>query len=396
MNNNFIFSRTPHIIFGQKKINELTNQIKKFGKNILFFTGATSLKKSGILDKLLNIFNDEEINYTHITINKEPSPDLIDEIVKENKNKKINVIVSIGGGSVIDAGKAVSAMLLQNDSVYNYLEQIGNKNHNGKKIPFIAIPTTAGTGSEATKNSVLSKVGEYGFKKSIRHDNFIPDIAIIDGELFINCPSEIAAVCGMDAFSQLLESYISTKSFFFTAVLCLPAMKNIILNIEKICSSSASIEEWEKMALAALTSGITLANAGLCVIHGFAASIGGLYEIPHGVICGSLLPPSVELIIKKIIKTDKNNFAIKKFIDIAKLFNSQENKSNEYYLDSLINNLYQLTNKLKIPALTKYNLKANDFKKIAEITEIKNNPIKLSQEELYEILLLNSEKINNN
>ncbi|GAH51823.1 unnamed protein product, partial [marine sediment metagenome] len=180
--------RIPYIIFGAGKLNELYNIIPKFGKNVLFIIGGNSLKKSGKWDDITSILENKSINFSSTSISSEPSPSLVDEATAKFRDKCFDLVVGIGGGSVIDAGKAISAMLPKNNSIKNYLEGIGEKSHDGIKVPYIAIPTTSGTGSEATKNAVISEVGPDGFKKSLRHDNLIPDVAIIDPQLMISCP----------------------------------------------------------------------------------------------------------------------------------------------------------------------------------------------------------------
>ena len=227
MADNFHFAKTPEIHFGAGKFALTGRLAKKFGSIVLVVTGAESLKKSGKSDDLVKQFRNEDIKFSFVSIHDEPNPDFIDDIVKINRTKGIKVVIAIGGGSVVDAGKAISAMLPVEDSVFNYLEDVGSKIPNGIKIPFIAIPTTSGTGSETTKNAVLSSTGENGFKKSLRHDNFVPDIAIVDPELTLTLPPHITAACGMDAFTQLLESYVSTKASLITDSLAFYGLNRI-------------------------------------------------------------------------------------------------------------------------------------------------------------------------
>ncbi|MFX1449137.1 MAG: iron-containing alcohol dehydrogenase, partial [Promethearchaeota archaeon] len=197
----FNFGRIPHIIFGVGRLNEIYNLIPKFGNNVLYVIGGTSLKRSGRWDEIVLAMQKSNINFSEISVNGEPTPTLVDGAVQKFKTQKIDLIIGIGGGSVIDAGKAISAMLTKNDSIKNYLEGVGSKSHDGKKIPYIAVPTTSGTGSEATKNAVITEVGIGGFKKSLRHDNLIPNYAIIDPQLMLSCPRSISASCGMDTFA---------------------------------------------------------------------------------------------------------------------------------------------------------------------------------------------------
>ena len=385
---NFNIAKIPKIFFGQGKFLEIGNILNNFGKKTLIVTGAKSLQASGKLDDLFVILKSCSITYSHHIIKGEPSPDFIDKIVKDSINEKPAVVLAIGGGSVIDAGKAISAMLPSCDSVKNYLEGVGSKIHKGGKIPFIAIPTTSGTGSEATKNAVLSQIGENGFKKSLRHDNFIPDIAIIDPKLMINSPANITAACGLDAFTQLLESYVSTKASPLTDALAYKGIELIRDSLLPACTSEAkNIQIRSKMAMGSLLSGITLANAGLGIIHGFASSIGGLFDISHGVICGTLLPTAIKMNIQCLLnKTDSSGIALKKYANIGKLLSGKTNKDIQQYCDYLIEEINGWIGGLNIPLLSEYGIKHNDISTIISLTNNKNNPIKLNYEQMGDIL----------
>src|SRR5689334_12763684 len=197
----FQFSVTPQLHFGAGKISMLPSLAKHYGKRVLLVTGAKSFMQSAHGADAVRSLEALGGTVVHAVIAHEPSPVLIDTIVMEQQ-APADVVIAIGGGSVLDAGKAISAMLPLREPVKNYLEGVGTKSHSGVKVPFIAVPTTAGTGSEATKNAVLSEIGESGFKKSLRHDNFVPDVALIDPELTYSCSPETTAASGMDAFTQ--------------------------------------------------------------------------------------------------------------------------------------------------------------------------------------------------
>jgi len=388
----FNFARIPNIIFGAGSLNELYDIIPQFGKNVLFVIGETSLKKSGKWDEITSIIDKKSFNYFLLSISKEPSPLIIDEAVTKFRKKNIELVVGIGGGSVTDAGKAISAMIPKEDSIKNYLEGVGNKIHDGEKIPYIAIPTTSGTGSEATKNAVISEIGPEGFKKSLRHDNLIPNIALIDPELMISCPPSISAACGMDAFTQLLEAYVSPKGSPMTDTLALSGMKYMNKNLLYACSSGASnIEVRTAMAYGSLMSGITLANAGLGIVHGLASAIGGLYDIPHGVICGTLLAEATKINIKKLQEQDSSGKeGLKKHADIGALLSedkTEEIGKTDENCSKLVNILDRWTQELKIERLGKYGIKMEDIGIIIEKVGLKNNPVKLEKEDIKNILI---------
>jgi len=388
----FSFARIPHIIFGTGKLNELYNIIPKFGKRILFVMGARSLKQSGKWDEIESVLEENSIDFSSIYVSGEPSPSFIDSNILKLKNKNLDLVVGIGGGSVTDAGKAISAMLTKGDSIKKFLEGVGNKIHDGKKIPYIAIPTTSGTGSEATKNAVITEVGPEGFKKSLRHDNLIPNIVIIDPKLMISCPPSISAACGMDAFTQLLEAYVSSKGNPITDALAFSGLKFLSENLILACSTGAkNIEVRAAMAYGSLLSGITLANAGLGIIHGLASPIGGYFEIPHGVVCGTLLAEATKMNIKMLQKAKSaGKKGLKKYAEIGALVSGKpsvkETRIHEYCF-FLINILEKWTKELKIDRLGKYNIKIEDVEKIIKIADLKNNPVNLSEENIRTILV---------
>ena len=382
----FQFARVPKIHFKCGSISELPSISKSFGNRILLVTGKNSFLESGKAEKLFSDFNKEGINYKIINIPGEPSPEIIDEAVICLNNEDVNLVVGIGGGSVLDAGKAISAMMHKPESIVEFLEGVGTKEHPGTKIPFIAIPTTSGTGSEATKNAVISRTGENGFKRSLRHDNLVPDIAIVDPQLTLKCPKEITAASGMDCFTQLTEAYLSNKSNEYTDALAFEGLKEIKNTLFRSYSEGEDIEARTGMSFAALTSGICLANAGLGAVHGFASSVGGMYNIPHGLICGTLMAISNEVNVRELRKSQTVSPALKKYVLLGKLFLGQEGKSDDYYIDGFIQYLHKLTIELQLPGLKQFGLEEKKIELICSKTDIKNNPVKLSMEDLVEIL----------
>jgi alcohol dehydrogenase class IV len=279
-------------------------------------------------------------------------------------------------------------MLPLHESVKDYLEGVGTKAHPGVKIPFIAVPTTAGTGSEATKNAVLSETGENGYKKSLRHNNFVPDVAIIDPKLTLGCPPAITAASGMDAFTQLLESYLSTAANPITDALAYEGLTYISTSLVPAYEDGSNLAARTALALAAYLSGITLANAGLGLVHGFASAIGGYFDISHGVICSTLMASANKVTVRKLRGEKSNDAALVKYAAIGKLFSSENNKSDAYYIDSLLAHIEQLTHELKIPGLKDSGVTSSDFEKIIKASDNKNNPAILNTEEMEEVLAM--------
>jgi len=382
----FNFSKMPYTMFGAGESGKLPGLVKNYKGAVLVLTGSISLKKSGVSERIERAFKELSIPLFNASVSGEPSPDLIDDIVYRYRSEKISCVVSIGGGSVVDAGKAVSAMYGKNDSVKDYLEGVGTKKPDGRKVPFIAVPTTAGTGSEATKNAVISNVAEKGFKKSLRHDNYVPEVALIDPELTMSCSPEITAACGMDAFTQLLESYVSTKASPMTDALALSGLKRIRDSLERCVRDGSDIKARTDMSYASFISGITLANAGLGVVHGFASPLGAFFRVPHGVVCGTLLGVATRVSIEKLRNSDSVSIGLKKYADAGRVFSGDSGRNDNYYCDFLVNCIDKLNDDLELPLLGKYGVIRKDFDRIIESTGLKNNPVSLGQEDLIRIL----------
>jgi len=387
MINSFVFSKLPLIFFGNGKIELLPQLIQRYGGKILLVTGRSSFFNSIAGLRFCDIVNNEGLEMDTFLVTGEPSDIMIDDAVSVYRNDPPNVIVAIGGGSVMDAGKAISAMIPVRGDIKDYLEGIGHLDHPGLKIPLVAVPTTSGTGSEATKNAVISRVGTEGFKKSLRHDNFVPDIAVIDPSLTLTCPPDITAASGMDCFTQLTEAYLSTKSNPYTDALALEGLKLIRSSLVKAYHDGHDIEARTGMAFAALTSGICLANAGLGIVHGFASTIGGLYEAAHGLVCGTLMAVANEITVKRLRELKESQPALRKYVSMAKIFlNDPIKKTDNEMIDEFIDFLHDLTAVLRLPGLKEAGICESSLQKIAHDSDCKNNPVKLEIPDRLEIL----------
>lgn len=388
----FSFATTPRLHFGAGSIALLGSSVKSFGTRVLLVRGARSLLSSPhaqeILHQLAGTITEQ------YSIDKEPTPAMIDAAVRQFSEFAPHCVVAIGGGSVLDAGKAISAMLPLKEPVKDYLEGVGTKPlHPGVKTPFVAIPTTSGTGSEATKNAVISEMGPNGYKRSLRHNNFVPDLAIIDPALTLGCPASVTAASGMDAFTQLLESYLSTAANPVTDALAYAGLKLVARSLKRAYDDGSNMEARTDMALASYLSGITLANAGLGLVHGFASPIGGYFNVPHGVICATLMGPANKLTVRKLRRDKILSAALSKYAAIGKIFSQERDKSAEYYTDHLLSVVETLTKELQIPTLSQFGITPDHWQKIVKETGNKNNPVDLEPEEMMEVLATASTKI---
>lgn len=382
----FTINTVPKTYSGINSYQSIIPVVKTYGMHHVLITGASSFKISDQWKEMQMKLKSNGMSISIYSIKNEPSPKNIDEIVKENAGMKPGTVIAIGGGSVIDAGKAVSAMLPLDEPVKNYLEGVGTKQHPGVKVPFFAIPTTAGTGSEATKNAVISEPGNNGFKKSLRHDNFIPDLAVLDPSLHASCPRSVTAASGMDAITQLIESYVSTEANIFTDSLCTEALKLAFKALPKVIDEPENMDARGKMAYAAYISGITLTNAGLGTVHGFASSIGGAFEIPHGVVCGTLLAETTRMTIEQLQHESDAQQFLRKYANVGRWFSGKTSLQDDEACEALINGLNKWTNEFEIPRLGSFDINEKYFPTVVDKTGQKNNPVLLTGNNLFKIL----------
>lgn len=387
----FSISRLPQIEFGRGVINLLPDIICRYGHRTLLVTGAKSLLASGQWEVLKESFDRHHIKVLHCRIDSEPSPQLIDAIVTEHTSSGIDVVVGIGGGSALDAAKAIAGLLKVNRSVMDYLEGVGPElEYTGPTIPFLAVPTTAGTGSEATKNAVLSVQGSNGFKKSFRHPKLVAEVAIVDPQMLATCPKEVIAANGMDALTQLIESFVSSKSNTFSDALAisgLRAVRNALPSWYEQDGSATMAQD--KMAYAALISGITLAQVGLGSVHGLASPLGAFYPIPHGVVCGTLLACATKTNIDAMLKREPNNPGLEKYARVAQVLCDKNFGSVESAWQALIELLEQWTNQMHLPRLSQYGLNANGVAQVVANcrgSSMKTNPLELLDEEISDLV----------
>jgi alcohol dehydrogenase len=375
----------PRIIFGAGKFSELSEIISSYGNNALIFVGGESLKKSGRLNTLIRQLNQAQIKYKGISVWNEPATEVIDDVVSQIQKTPVDVVVAIGGGSVIDFGKAVSAMLPVEGSVKDYLEGVGTKKPPGIKVPFIAIPTTAGTGCEATKNAVVCDRKE-GYKRSLRHDAYMPDVALVDPELTLMLPPHITIACGMDAVSQLIEAYTSTKADISLDSEVLKALAYASESLLPLAlGQSNDISLRTKMSYAALVSGIALSRSGLGAVHGIAGPIGGLIPVPHGIACGKLLFPVMSFVIKKIVE-ENNLVAQKRFADIGKILAGNRDGDDVFYCEQFLKVLDKWTRTIRLPQLSRFGMTAAHIEKTIALADSKNSPVILFKENIKVVL----------
>jgi alcohol dehydrogenase class IV len=385
----FTVSRLPHLHFGPGMIRRVASILRDRGAaNVVVVTGGSSFQESQHYQDLRTSLSEGGIDPAVFSVVGEPQPVLVDELKREIGRTPVDAVIAIGGGSVIDAGKALSAALHLSGSIRDYLEGVGTKSPTGEKTFFIAVPTTSGTGSEATKNAVLSEVSEHGFKKSLRHDNYVPDVAIVDPSLVVSCPQSVTARSGMDAITQLLEAFTSTEASPFTDALAesgLAAAGRSFLSAYQDGDDAAARED---MAYAAYLSGVCLANAGLGVVHGIASPAGAVTTIPHGGVCGTLIAEATRYTIEKLRaeSNTRESEAIRKYGRAAVLLTGEDRSDVESNLKALVDRLRELQDETRIPTLGEYGLTRERIAAVAARSGTKNHPVDLDKDEIRVII----------
>ncbi len=386
----FSIARLPRIEFGSGVLARLPLITRRFGTRALLVTGAGSLKSSPFWPAVTTGLKAQDISWLHLAIPGEPSPQLVDEAVRAFHTEPIDVVIGIGGGSALDAAKAIAGLLKPGNSVMDHLEGVGPElPYVGPTTPFIAVPTTAGTGSEATKNAVLSVQGMDGFKKSFRDEMLVAEYALVDPDLLATCPPAVIAANGMDAFTQLLESYVSSRAAPLTDSLAWGGMKAARDGLLALYVDAGDAAARERMAYAALVSGITLAQVGLGSVHGLAAPLGAFFPIPHGVACGTLVATATRINIETLHLREPAHPALEKYAQVGRLLSKQGQLNQDAAHAALIDILEAWTRELKLPTLAHFGVTPADIPRIvahSRGSSMKTNPITLEDSEIAAIL----------
>ncbi|MBS3963054.1 MAG: iron-containing alcohol dehydrogenase [Methylomonas sp.] len=389
----FSISRLPRIHYGRGCIADVPTLAANYGSKALLVTGRQSFVATPRWQVLIDAIAEKGMSWCHVTVSGEPSPALVDDAVSRFRTEGIDVVVAIGGGSVLDAAKAIAGLLPHGNSVMDHLEGVGrNLPYTGPSTPLIAVPTTAGTGSEATKNAVLSTQGPNGFKKSFRDDGLIAQHAVIDPDLLSSCSPELIAADGMDAFTQLLESYVSRKANPLIDALAWSGMTAVKAGFFAAWSGAEpeASEGRAAMAYASLLSGIALAQVGLGSVHGLASPLGAFYPIPHGVVCGTLVAAATDVNIRALTARQPTHPALTKYAQVGRLLSNRDDLDDGTARSALVSVLKDWSERLQLPPLRDYGILQDDFPMIvanSRGSSMQTNPIELTDDEITEILV---------
>jgi alcohol dehydrogenase class IV len=378
----FEFTTATRIIFGKGCLAAGIESACRLGKKALIVHGTGKAP----LALLFELLNQQKLSFVESTVDHEPSVGLVQNITTFAREQGCDFVISIGGGSALDTGKAVAALLTNSGDLLDYLEVVGkNLPLQNPAAPCVTIPTTAGTGTEVTRNSVLA-VPEKRVKVSLRSNFILARLAIIDPELTYQLPSAITAYTGMDALTQVIEPYVSIKHNPLMDVICRDGIQRSARSLFKAFQAGENPAAREDLSLTSLYGGLALTNSGLGAVHGFAAPLGGMFDAHHGAVCGILLPAVVRMNIKALKTRDPESFALERYSEIARIITGNPQAKCE----DAICWLEELVEKLQIPRLSSYGITRKDFQPLAEkaqkASSMKANPIALSDAELKDIL----------
>jgi len=387
----FTTSRLPRIEFGAGSLERLPAIAAGYGRNLLLVTGERTFEASPHAAPLYACLAAEGCHWETLHVAGEPSPELVDGAVRRWHRSGIELVIGIGGGSVLDAAKAIAGLLGPGNPVLDHLEGVGPElPYRGPATPFIAVPTTAGTGAEATRNAVLTRYGPNGFKKSFRDERLVAEVAIVDPDLLAGCPPALIAANGMDALTQLLEAYVSTRASPFTDALALSGLEAARDGlVDWYEGGTGAATGRERMAYAALLSGICLAQAGLGSVHGLAQPLGTLFPIPHGVVCGTLLAAATRVNIEALRAGAPRHPALARYARAGRLLGNLEGGSDTVACEKLLETLARWTNRLALPDLSALGVTAGDIPRIVADcrgSSMRTNPVELGDDEVARIL----------
>jgi alcohol dehydrogenase class IV len=378
----FEFATATRVIFGAGTLREVGPIAAEMGRRALLVTGRSTERVAPLLDALTA----QGVEAVTFTVSGEPTTEVTRQGTEQARAAACDLVIGFGGGSALDTGKAIAALLTNGGVPLNYLEVIGK----GKPLtqpaaPYIAIPTTAGTGAEVTRNAVLLSP-EHRVKVSLRSPLMLPRLALVDPELTYSLPPGVTASTGLDALIQVMEPYVSLKANPLTDTLCREGMRRAARSLRRAYEHGDDPAAREDMALTSLFGGLALANAKLGAVHGFAGPLGGMFPGPHGAICARLLPHTVAVNVRALQERSPASPALRRYDEVAQILTGDAGAT----AGDGVAWVGELCQALQVPPLSSYGLKREDFpaviQKASVSSSMRGNPIKLTFEELAEIL----------
>jgi alcohol dehydrogenase class IV len=380
----FTFRTSSEIHFGSEGVRRGPELAAASGGRVLLVTGSHSLERSGALGAILERLDDLGAEVTRWTVPSEPDVPLVDAGAQVCRAAGCTGVLAAGGGSVIDTAKAVAALATNGGGALDYVEDVGGgRELRRPALPVVAMPTTAGSGSEVTRNSVL-RVPALSVKRSMRSDVLLPAAAVVDPALSAGAPVPVAAAAGLDALTHLIEAYVSRRAQPMTDALALSGIRMAVGALQALAAGAADAASAERMAVASLFGGIALANAGLGAVHGLAAPLGGSFAVPHGAACACLLPHTVTANRRALAERAPGHRALDRYRVVAEIVGGGDPD-----VDRAAAALEQLRTSLGVPDLATFGVAEEAFREIVAGSRggsMRANPIDLTDEELAGIL----------
>lgn len=378
----FEFATATRIVFGPGRVSEAPEALRALGASrVLLVTGKDPSRARPLHDALEQLGLPVRI----FPVDGEPTVELAREGTAAARESRCDAVVAFGGGSALDAGKAIAALAANGGDPLDYLEVIGRGQPLARpSLPFVAIPTTAGTGSEVTRNAVLGSK-EAKVKASLRSPHMLPRVALVDPDLLTGAPAAVLASSGLDALSQLIEPFVSARANPLTDALAREGMRRSARSLRRAVLEGPDATAREDLALASLFGGLCLANSGLGAVHGFAAPMGGMFEAPHGAVCAALLPAVLDVNLRALRARAPGHPALPRFQEVAALLTGRLDARAEDALAWV----EDLRAALRVPGLGRYGLTAAQVPalvaKAKAASSMKANPLVLTDAELTEI-----------
>jgi len=378
----FEFATAGRIVFGPGRLREVGPAAREFGRHAFLVTGRDPARAQ----RLPGLLAAGNTAVTSFALAGEPTTDAVTAAAAQARAAGCDFVIGFGGGSAIDAAKAVAALLTNPGDLLDYLEVVGRAQPLVRlAAPCVAIPTTAGTGAEVTRNAVLASPARH-FKASLRSASMLPRLALVDPELTLDLPPALTAASGLDALTQLIEPYVSCRANPLTDALCVDGIRLAARALRRAFHDGHDAAAREDMALASLLSGLALANAGLGAVHGFAAPIGGMFPAPHGAVCAALLPSVMAANLAAARARQPGGETLRRYEEVARLLTNRPTAA----ADDGVAWTRQLVTELQIPSLAAYGLQPADVpslvEKAAQASSMKANPLPLTADELAGIL----------
>jgi len=378
----FEFATGARIVFGCGSLRELGGIAAGLGTRAIVVAGGPAALAASAVE----ILAARGIAGTVHVVRGEPTLDVVRAGVAAARSAGADLVVAIGGGSVIDSGKAIAALVANGGDPLDYLEVVGpGQPIKLPSVACIAVPTTAGTGSEVTRNAVIASP-EHRVKASLRSAHLLPRVALVDPELTLGVPPAVTAATGMDALTQLIEPLVSARANPLTDALCREGLRRGAGALARACRDGADVAAREGLSFAALCGGLALANSGLGAVHGFAAPIGGMFEAPHGAVCARLLGPVIDANLRALRQRDPGHPSLQRYDEVARIVTGHPGAVG----DDAARWAHSIARELGIPPLSTYGVSTAAAKDVVaaaqKASSMQANPVRLSADELESVL----------